>query len=287
MRIFITLFSILLLNSLTVQAQDNRVEYNDQQLFLNGSNIAWVSFAYDLGPGQTDFDQFEQIFQNVHQNGGNSMRLWLHTNGEHTPAFDSNGMVTGPGEGTIEDLEQILDLAWEYEIGLILCLWSFDMLRESFGEEVTTRARQLLIDSAHTASYINKSLIPMVDSLKGHPGIQSWEIFNEPEGMSEEHGWDGFKKVSMNTIQKFVNRTAGAIHRTDSTAKVTNGAWSFIASTDINGNTNYYRDDRLIEAGGDSLATLDFYSYTTTTGQVRNYRLFIIPNRTGNWTNLL
>lgn len=254
----------LILLTGTIQAQDNRIEYNDQQLFLSGSNIAWISFAHDIGPGNTNFDQFEKIFKEVHASGGNAMRLWLHTNGANTPEFGTDGMVTGPGENAISDLEKILDLAWENEVGLMLCLWSFDMLRESFGDDITQRSRKLLTDSAHTASYIYNALIPMVDSLKGHPAIQSWEIFNEPEGMSEEFGFQGIVAISdrvpMTTIQRFVNRTTGAIHRTDSSAKVTNGSWSFMASTDVNGNTNYYRDDRLIEAGGDSLGTLDFYS---------------------------
>ena len=108
------------------------------------------------------------------------MRLWLHTNGAASPQFDNNGFVVGPGAGAIDDLEKILDLAWENEVGLILCLWSFDMLRIRFGSLITDRAKLLLTDSVYTESYINNSLIPMVDSLKGHPGIIAWEVFNEP-----------------------------------------------------------------------------------------------------------
>jgi len=112
-------------------------------------------------------------------------------------------------------------------------------------------------------------------------------------------------KVPMASIQQFVNLAAGAIHRTDPSALVTNGAWSLIAETDVTlpakpadlqtrlnsmtaaekqeiednfyaryryrttaseilapyaaSDFNYYRDDRLKAAGGDSLGTLDFY----------------------------
>lgn len=251
------LFSVLIL-SLSV-CQD-RIEYNNQQLFLNGANIAWVNFASDIGPGYTNFSAFEQMFQDVHDSGGNSMRFWMHTNGAISPAFDVSGYVTGPGAGTLSDLEQILDLAWENEIGLMLCLWSFDMLRISFGSTITDRNYDMLTNTAYLDAYIDNSLIPMVEAVGGHPGILSWEIFNEPEGMSNEHGWDFNHHVPMSNIQRFINKCTGAIHRTDPDALVTNGSWAFIASTDVGGNYNYYTDERLIAAGGDQDGTLDFYT---------------------------
>ena len=68
----------------------------------------------------------------MHDHGGNAMRLWLHTDGTSTPEFDSSGYVMGPGINTIEDLKAILDSAWRREIGLKLCLWSFEISRQMF-----------------------------------------------------------------------------------------------------------------------------------------------------------
>ena len=132
------------------QATD-RIAFNGQALWLSGGNVAWVDFARDIGPGATRLDRFEEAFADVHAHGGNTMRLWLHTTGAVTPEWDGNRVV-GPGEGAIEDLRAILDLAWRYEVGLQLCLWSFDMLRVSNGPGVTDRAHALLTEEVSLQS---------------------------------------------------------------------------------------------------------------------------------------
>lgn len=230
---FLLFLSLLFSLSFLFAQTSNRIEYKGRQIFLNGSNVAWVNFAKDIGPSTTNFAAFNQMFKDVRAAGGNSLRLWLHTTGAESPAFDGNGKVTGPGTNTISDLKQILDYAANEKVSLMLCLWSFDMLRISNGTTITGRANKMLTDTVYTNAYINKCLIPMITALKEHPAILSWEIFNEPEGMTNEFGWDFNLHVPISNIQRFINLTAAAIHRTDPKAKVTNGAWSMLAMTDV------------------------------------------------------
>lgn len=225
-----------------------------KKVFLSGINLAWLHFAQDLD----DFDHalFAKAMNDTTAAGGNAVRWWLHTNASQNPIFD-NGIVTGYNEHNLDNLRRALDLAYDSEISLILCLFSFDLLQEQRG--VNHEANKNLVEKrSHTEAYINKVLIPMVEAVKDHPALFAWEIFNEPEGMTAEYGWTPVR-TTMGKVQQFVNLTAGAIKRTAPHNLVTNGSWNFRVLTDVDGMYNYYRDDRLTAAGGDPEGILDFY----------------------------
>ncbi|MBI5928802.1 MAG: discoidin domain-containing protein [Chloroflexi bacterium] len=249
-----------ILNLTPVVAQDGSaphyVNHNGQDLFLSGINLAWISFAHDL----SDFNElaFIKALDDVAAAHGNTVRWWLHTNGNTSPIYGEDGKVTGLGEHDIENLKRGLDLAYERGILVLPTLWSHDMMNDVEG--VPAEANKLMIeDPAYTQAYIDNALIPMVTALKGHPAIVGWEIFNEPEGTTSSFGWTDLR-TEMNYIQQFINLLAGAIHRTDPDVKVTNGSWNMQVLTDVDGMMNYYTDERLIEAGGDPDGTLDFYT---------------------------
>jgi hypothetical protein len=234
----------------------NRVIHNNKEIFLSGMNLAWVNFAQDL----TKFDEasFTTALGEISSAGGNSMRWWLHIDGRYSPKFKKD-KVSGITQKEIDNMKKALDLAYDHDMGMIMCLWSFDMLRKSIGKKYTDRNKLMLSDTAYSMAYIRNALVPLLQQLGEHPAVICWEVFNEPEGMSNEFGWDFNEHVPMSDIQRFINLVAGSVHRIAPQAKVSNGSWSFIASSDIGTYKNYYTDSALISAGGDSAGILDFY----------------------------
>lgn len=227
---------------------------NSQLIFSNGINLAWDKYASDVV--DLDAAYFEGVLDTIQASGGNSMRWWLHTNGANSPQFDASGNVTGLDANTVANMRAVLDLAYARGIVISMCLWSFDMLRPQ-GQDISVM-KALLESKEKTQTYIDNALVPILEELGDHPAILTWEIFNEAENMTEEFGFTDIR-TSMASVQQFTNLTAGAIHKIVPGALVSTGAGNFESITDIEGHTNYYRDDRLIAAGGDPLGTLDFY----------------------------
>jgi hypothetical protein len=257
--------AILFLFSFNLFSQPAYIKKGNQEIYVNGMNLAWISFASDLS--SSDMTTFTKQIKDIKNAGGNTVRWWIHVNGTTNPAFsNTTNKVTGINSTHLKNLKKACDTAYANGVLLDLCLWSFDMLQSGLSDNVIQRNKLLMTDTTYTNAYIRNALVPMVKALKGHPGILCWEVFNEPEGMSQ-FGWTP-NKVTMVDIQRVVNLVAGAVHREDPDALVSNGSQLIAYSSDASGYTNYYRPDRLKEIGGDSLGTLDFYMvhYYTSNG---------------------
>lgn len=268
--LFSLIFSVLA--TLSMQAQNekeiNLINHRGQDLFISGINVAWMDYGNDL----TKFNQekWEQICDELVAVGGNALRWWIHVDGRTTPTYDpDNDLVTGIDETALDNLALAMDIAAAKGVVVSLCLWAHGMMNTDDGDKGTIQAinrvrrnKLLLTDSVATQRYIDNALIPMVEKLKNHTAILCWEIFNEPEGMTKLANWAGFTvPIEMTDIQKFVNKCAGAIHRTDPAAKVSNGNWTILSSANYNGGKNYYSDEELFRVGHDKDGYLDFYMF--------------------------
>ncbi len=231
------LAAVLFLHGQVTAQTLGRIEYNGKEIFLSGINVAWVNYSADLGPNPPSLYDFRAIFQQVRDSGGNALRLWLYTTGANAPTYNSLGYVTGPGPVAIQNLREILSMAHQYRVGLILCLWSFDMLGKHEGLDSTLlyANEKMLTDTSFTMAFVRNALTPLIDSVKTSPAIIAWEVCNEPNGMVT--GLEYYPEdptVPMSAVQRFTNLIAGGIHRADPSALVTLGAGSFNTLTDVN-----------------------------------------------------
>jgi hypothetical protein len=235
--------------------------------FASGLNVAWVNFANDIP--NPNLATFNTIFTNSASVGGRVIRWWFHTNGTVTPGYDSNGMAKPLTSGALNDVVALANAAHTAGVALDISLWSFDMLQgPSSGENIPaatlTNNQKLLTVDANRQAYIDNVLTPLVNALQGNPGVYAYEAFNEPEGMTTEHGWtasgsNNGLSVPEAMIQKTVNWFAAAIHSADPSARVTNGAQTFDYCSTASGKSNFYSDAALRAAGGKQNGTLDYY----------------------------
>lgn len=252
----------------------NLVKHLDKNLYLSGTNIAWFNFAKDFGFGLNE-KKLRLALQELQAAGANSVRWWLHTDGAYTPQWTAavdGALVSSPGDRTIEDMQHALDIAAEYDILIVFSLWSFDMLYDNDYRKPPTKDNyRLLTEDVVLQSYIDNALVPMVRALNGHSQLLAWELFNEPENMTEswfpkQKQFYGGPVPTLERLQRVQALMAAAIHKTaraqNQHALVTTGSKSLAKyNSDVARGINLYRDDRLIAAAdGDTDAVFDFYA---------------------------
>jgi len=240
-------------------AENGRLIINGKRVFISGMNIAWVDFSNDVGDKPFDAAKFRNYVRDIKLAGGNAVRWWLHTDATQCPKINSEGQVTGLGTKTIANIKQGLDTAYAYGVVVSLCLFSFDLLNNNnnmISQAQLNANEKFLTIQENLDTYITNGLIPMLDAVGNHPAIMCWEVFNEPEGMSNNAGGWSDKKVPMNDILRITARIAAVVH--DKTLKM--------ASTGIHEYgkmKTWYSDSKLkTAAGNDPLASkayLDFY----------------------------
>ena len=240
---------------LTVSGTD--LQYNGKKIFFSGTNLAWSDYNSDVGASPLDENAWRKAVEGTRAAGGNAIRWWLFNNMSQSPTIDeSTHLVTGPKENTIANMKKALDIAEEYGVMVSMCLFSHNLMEPNqwglYNEKLDITANELLFEDAGTKAFIDNVLIPVVKAIGNHKALMTWEVFNEPEGMTSEcSGWTT-KKMALAKIQKFTNKVAAAIHTTNPELLVSTGSVNIKYQ-------KHWNDAALIEAGGEANGTLDFF----------------------------
>ena len=240
---------------LTVSGTD--LLYNGKKIFFSGTNLAWSDYNSDVGDAPLNENAWRKAVEGTRAAGGNSIRWWLFNNMSQSPTIDqSTHLVTGPKENTIANMKKALDIAEEYGVMVSMCLFSHNLMEPNqwglYSEKLDITANELLFEDDGTKAFIDNVLVPVVKAIGNHNALMSWEVFNEPEGMTSEcSGWTT-KKMALSKIQKFTNKVAAAIHTENPELLVSTGSVNIQYQ-------KYWNDAALIEAGGEAKGTLDFF----------------------------
>jgi hypothetical protein len=241
---------------LTVSGTD--LLYNGKKIFFSGTNLAWSDYNSDVGDAPLNENAWRKAVEGTRAAGGNAIRWWLFNNMSQSPTIDqTTHLVTGPKENTIANMKKALDIAEEYGVMVSMCLFSHNLMEPNqwglyANDKLDITANELLFEDEGTKAFIDNVLNPVVKAIGNHKALMSWEVFNEPEGMTSEcSGWTT-KKMALAKIQKFTNKVAAAIHTANPELLVSTGSVNIKYQ-------KYWNDAALVEAGGEAKGTLDFF----------------------------
>ncbi len=241
---------------LTVNGTD--LLYNGKKIFFSGTNLAWSDYNSDVGDAPLNENAWRKAVEGTRAAGGNAIRWWLFNNMSQSPEIDqSTHLVSGLKENTIANMKKALDIAEEYGVMVSMCLFSHNLMEpKQWGlyadEKLDITANEKLFEDEGTAAFITNVLNPVVKTIGNHKALMTWEVFNEPEGMTSEcSGWTT-QKMALAKIQKFTNKIAAAIHTQNPELLVSTGSVNIKYQ-------KYWNDAALIEAGGEAKGTLDFF----------------------------
>ena len=238
---------------LTVSGTD--LLYNGKKIFFSGTNLAWSDYNSDVGASPLNENAWRKAVEGTRAAGGNAIRWWLFNNMSQSPEIDqTTHLVSGLKENTINNMKKALDIAEEYGVMVSMCLFSHNLMEPNqwglYNEKLDITANEKLFEDEGTKAFIDNALIPVVKAIDNHKALMTWEVFNEPEGMTSV-GWTT-KKLDKAVLQKFTNKVAAAIHTEDPELLVSTGSVNIQYQS-------WWNDAELIAAGGEAKGTLDFF----------------------------
>lgn len=238
---------------LTIDGTD--FKYNGNKIFFSGTNLAWTNYNSDVADAALDENAWRNAVEGTRAAGGNVIRWWLFNNMSTSPVIDqTTHLVSGLNTNTIANMKKALDIAEEYGVMVSMCLFSHNLMEFSqwgnYNKKLDSTANLNLFTDEGTQAFITNALDPVVENIGNHAALLTWEVFNEPEGMTSS-GWTT-RKIDKALLQKFTNKIAAAIHSKNSALLVSTGSVNIQYQ-------KWWNDDALISAGGESNGTLDFF----------------------------
>jgi len=245
-------------------------EHKGRKIFLTGVNLGNVQFLpfRDAPYNHTEAELKElmkKAFADLKATGANSFRFWLHIDGSRSPLFQ-RGQVSGLPAGLIDDLKWLVQTAYrDYGLLANITLWSHDVLAVRREHSVASRNQvvHMIEDEQALQAYIDRALTPMLKAMQEkmpgstqtyNDGVMSWEVFNEPEGVSRywrlywnyqyamQYGDYSWRRVSLPYLNDR-RRTEFAIDDgSDSYTPVKYRGWHFVGTENPEFNLYMYKD---------------------------------------------
>lgn len=253
--------------SQTIVVSGNKFQVNGSDIYLNGVNAPWQwqsDCSISFMRRNFDWNYWNTELQKYADNKVNVVRIWLHGNGDYSPALNGSGSVNAyaSNDQFWSDMDNLVSLAASKKIYLMPTFWSFDMA--STNGSNYSQYRQILTDDNKAGSYINNFLIPFVQRYASNNWVFGYDLCNEPE-----HIWRDANcgKLSEWWVTRFFARCAAAVHQNCSKPVTIGSMWAVYNSSTLGtgdgdpaAGYNRYSDANMKNYFNDPGAYLDFYS---------------------------
>ena len=184
-------------------------------LFIKGANMPWIEGAFynDLAvnphyPGwgcAYNSTHMGSYLADLHRMGITVVRLWVNTDDQGC-TLDINGYVTGVTALFWTNMDDVVSLAITNGICLYLTL--------------NEGRADWLYTNAMANAYKTNCLMPMIQRLKGNPGVFAIDLMNEIDGVVGGSDGNWGTGPTWAQAQAYITNLTSAIHSVDSNRMV-------------------------------------------------------------------
>lgn len=241
----------------------NKFYVDGKEIFFNGVNTAWqpqADWSLDFLGRNFDPGWWNSELQRYVDSRINLARIWVHGAGNYSPALNGDGMVIGASSQFWSQMDQLVAIARQKKVYLMITFWSFDMVKDQ-GSWYYNQYRQIINDVNKTQWYVDNFLRPFVQRYENEPYVMGYDICNEPEHMWRDANCGNLNR---NNVVRFVARCAAGINQYSAKPVTVGSMWILFNSAKYSGWDTYagnnYSNASLQAQYNNSNAYLDFWS---------------------------
>jgi hypothetical protein len=215
------------------------LEADGKPVYLHGANLPWLDGCYHNGLGVCfehpewrcayNSQHLEAYLADMKRMNLNVVRVWLFENLQGL-AFTKDGLVSGLEPTFDRNFADILRVAEKEKMALYLCLAN-DFMKTC----QRLSLKDIASDPDACKAYVLNAVIPLVKKCKGRSCVFAFDIMNEPEQdiAGPTGNWTS-NGIAWDTMRRFLQANADAIHRADPTRLVSCGSgwhdWKNVAA---------------------------------------------------------
>lgn len=185
-----------------ISIRDGKFSVNNENIWLNGTNTPWDKWN-DFG-GNFNYDWWENEFQELHDLHINCTRVWITCNGENKSInINKNGYIEGVTQQFWDDVDQLMKLAKEKQIYVMIALISFDHSKPE--NPNAAKWINMYNSEANRKSFVDNYAVPFVNRYKDNPYFFAVDAGNELEWVWENHD------VDMNNVLNFISKVVDGV----------------------------------------------------------------------------